>query len=360
VNSSTLANATAGQNFSLIVCQDGTGGHAFAPPANVQWSAIGSNLAGSCVAESFAFDGATAYYLGPVAYSVGGAINNLTGSGLVLEVNGETLAVPSAAGVVTFPFRMYSGQPYLAQIAQQPTTPSQTCTLTTSTGSVAASNVILPVNCIGPAGAPINVTATATAWGQVLVSWTPPTSNGGAPLTGYTVQDNYGDSTTASPTATSAPLGVTPGTSCHSGMLVHGYGFPCTGATLSVTPQSFAFTVTANNSYGSGAVSTPSNILSNPGPYTNGSVTQTSSSCPDSNHNYIDCIFRVTFTPPTTAGAGSLIDYIVENGACTGTSFSASQSQPYTVDYSSFSCNAPYLAPFVWSQNTLGLLASGQ
>jgi hypothetical protein len=54
VTSSTLANAAAGQIFSLIVCQDATGGHAFAPPANVQWSPIGSSLAGTCVAESFA------------------------------------------------------------------------------------------------------------------------------------------------------------------------------------------------------------------------------------------------------------------------------------------------------------------
>jgi len=244
VTSSTLANATSGQIFSLIVCQDSSGGHTFVPPANVQWNPIGANGANYCVAESFTFDGVTAYYLGPIAYSVGGAINNLTGSGLVLEVNGESLAVPSAAGAVTFPFSMYTGQPYIAQIAQQPTTPVQTCTLSTTTGSVGASNLILPVNCVGAAGPATGVTATAIAWGQVSVSWTPPSSNGGSPVTGYTITDNYGDSTTASPTATSATIAVKPGTSCGGSQVVQQYGAPCDGSNgiPSITAQSFAFT----------------------------------------------------------------------------------------------------------------------
>jgi hypothetical protein len=369
VTSSTLANAAAGQIFSLIVCQDSTGGHVFMPPANVQWSPIGAAVAGYCVAESFAFDGAIAYYLGPVAYSIGGAINNLTGSGLVLEVNGETLAVPSAAAAVTFPFSMYTGQPYLAQIVQQPTTPVETCTLGVTTGSVAVSNVVIPVNCVGPAGAPTGVSATATGWGQVLVTWTAPTSNGGTPLTGYTIKDNYGDSTTAATTATSATISVTPGTNCPGGFLVHAYGPPCTSTQQPiVTAQSFAFTVTANTSYGPGTASTASNTLSNPGPITNRSQTLlTPQSCPDSSHNYELCNFSETFTPPVNTGGSSLVDSIAINGTtCPSYNFPASQSQPYVVSYAPFNCGGsgsninPSIAPLLYVQNALGLLSNGQ
>ena len=62
VTSSTLTGAQSGQTFEIILCQDSTGGHSFAPPANVKWSAVGTTTANHCAAESFVFDGTTAFY----------------------------------------------------------------------------------------------------------------------------------------------------------------------------------------------------------------------------------------------------------------------------------------------------------
>ena len=66
VASSTFVNATAGQTVQIIVCQDATGGYTFTPPTNVQWSPAGTTNPNYCAAESFVFDGTTAYSLGPI------------------------------------------------------------------------------------------------------------------------------------------------------------------------------------------------------------------------------------------------------------------------------------------------------
>lgn len=161
VTSSTFANATAGQTISIILCQDSVGGHTFVPPVNVQWSTVGTTTPSYCAAEQFAFDGTTAYYLGPIAYQVIAPIVNLTGSGLALSMNGGTVPVPAAATMVSLP-SLYSGQTYQLSVAQQPTAPVQTCTLAGNTvGIVQAMNVSVPVNCIGAAGAPTNPVLTS-------------------------------------------------------------------------------------------------------------------------------------------------------------------------------------------------------
>ena len=84
-------------------------------------------------------------------------------------------------------------------------------------------------------GAPTAVTATAGA-GAATVSFTPPASNGGAAITGYTVTAMPGNITT---TGTGSPItvsGLTNGTS-------------------------YTFTVKATNSVGTGPESTPSNAV---------------------------------------------------------------------------------------------------
>jgi hypothetical protein len=60
VTSSTLSNALIGQELIFDICQDGTGGRTFVPPANVlQWSPI-SSTASACSVQFYTFDGTNA------------------------------------------------------------------------------------------------------------------------------------------------------------------------------------------------------------------------------------------------------------------------------------------------------------
>jgi hypothetical protein len=64
VTSSTLSNATAGEQINFIICQDSAGSHTFVWPSNVKGGmTIGSTLS-TCSAQSFIFDGSKAYALG--------------------------------------------------------------------------------------------------------------------------------------------------------------------------------------------------------------------------------------------------------------------------------------------------------
>lgn len=66
VTSSTLSNAQAGQWLHIIICQPATGGpFTFAWPANVRGGMIIGSAAGKCSAESFVFDGTSAFTTSP-------------------------------------------------------------------------------------------------------------------------------------------------------------------------------------------------------------------------------------------------------------------------------------------------------
>jgi hypothetical protein len=82
-------------------------------------------------------------------YSVGGTVTGLAGSGLVLEDNaGDDLSV-ATAGSFTFATQVASGQPYLVTVATQPSSPSQTCTVTSGGGNVGAGAVSsVAVSCV--------------------------------------------------------------------------------------------------------------------------------------------------------------------------------------------------------------------
>jgi hypothetical protein len=61
ITSSTLSNAFAGQQLNFIICQDSSGGHAFAWPSNVKGGMTIGSTASKCSAQSFIFDGSAAY-----------------------------------------------------------------------------------------------------------------------------------------------------------------------------------------------------------------------------------------------------------------------------------------------------------
>jgi hypothetical protein len=127
-----------------------------------------------------------------------------------------------------------------------------------------------------PPGAPTKVTATAGN-AQATVSFAPPASNGGSPITGYTVTSNPGFLTGQ---GAGSPLTVT-------------------GLTNGTT---YAFTVTATNSAGTGPPSGPSTQVTPatvPGAPTN--VTATAGKAQAT----------VSFTPPASNGGSPITGYTV-------------------------------------------------
>jgi hypothetical protein len=76
-------------------------------------------------------------------FTVGGTVSGLAGSGLVLQNNaGNNLSV-ATSGAFTFSTALASGAAYSVTVLTQPTTPSQTCTVTGGSGTISA-NVTAP------------------------------------------------------------------------------------------------------------------------------------------------------------------------------------------------------------------------
>ncbi len=65
VTSSTLSNASAGQQINFMICQDGSGSHTFAWPSNVKGGMTVGATPSTCSAQTFIFDGTNAYALSP-------------------------------------------------------------------------------------------------------------------------------------------------------------------------------------------------------------------------------------------------------------------------------------------------------
>ena len=63
VSSSTLSNATAGEQVNFVICQDGNGSRTFAWPSNVKGGMAIGSTASKCSAQNFLFDGTNAYAL---------------------------------------------------------------------------------------------------------------------------------------------------------------------------------------------------------------------------------------------------------------------------------------------------------
>jgi hypothetical protein len=116
-----------------------------------------------------------AVYVFDMAFSIGGTVSGLAGSGLVLQNNaGDDLTI-AADGAFTFATSLPDGSAYNVTVSNQPTGPSQTCTVTNGSGTISAADVTnVQVDC---------VTSTFTIGGTVS----------GLGGTGLMLQNNGGD-----------------------------------------------------------------------------------------------------------------------------------------------------------------------
>lgn len=111
---------------------------------------------------------------GGPTYSVGGSVSGLVGSGLVLKAGAGNSVSVSRAGAFTFPTSLGAGASYDVTVASPPANPSQTCTVSNGTGTVA--------------GAVDNVTVVC-----VVSQFTVGGSISGLLGTGLILRDNSGD-----------------------------------------------------------------------------------------------------------------------------------------------------------------------
>lgn len=82
-------------------------------------------------------------------FTVGGTVDGLVGSGLVLQNNGGDDLQVSAGGSFTFPSAVPSGAPYNVTVAVQPSGPAQACTVTNGSGAVGGAQVTsVQVSCV--------------------------------------------------------------------------------------------------------------------------------------------------------------------------------------------------------------------
>jgi uncharacterized delta-60 repeat protein len=93
----------------------------------------------------------------PPTFTIGGAVDGLVGSGLVLTNLGPDVAV-SGNGTFTFPVTAVTNQPYEVVVRTQPTNPTQVCTVQNGKGTVGNSNVTdIAVHCAAPLPPPLGL-----------------------------------------------------------------------------------------------------------------------------------------------------------------------------------------------------------
>jgi hypothetical protein len=172
------------------------------------------------------------------AYSVGGTVSGLFGSGLVLQNNGGDDLAIAANGTFTFAAMVADGAGYTVTVKTQPT--GQTCTVNNGSGTMAGANVATVAVVCSLLSAPTNISALSGAQ-KSTVSWTAV-----AGATSYNIY--YANST-----------GITKAT----GTKIAGVTSPYHH--LYLNTGTYYYVVTAVNAYGESAesleVSVPINLL---------------------------------------------------------------------------------------------------
>ena len=166
-------------------------------------------------------------------YTVGGTVSGLAGTGLVLQNSGGDDKAVAVSGAFGFATPVASGATYAVTVKTQPTSPSQTCTVTSGAGTVAGAsitdvNVTCATNSYTVGGTIGGLAGTGlvlhSASGEDLV----PTGNGrfdfpGAILSGAT----YTVTVKTQPTSPSQTCTVAAGTGTMGGANVTNVAVTC-------------------------------------------------------------------------------------------------------------------------------------
>ncbi len=122
----------------------------------------------------------------PPTYSVLGYVGELTGSGLTLSYNGGTPVAITRNGAITLAMNLPVGTKYSVAVANQPTNPAQTCTISNGSGAVGNFDVSVLVYCPQAVGAWAFVATTGS------ITTTPGVPSVPGSLSAYAIDVNSG------------------------------------------------------------------------------------------------------------------------------------------------------------------------
>jgi 6-phosphogluconolactonase (cycloisomerase 2 family) len=111
--------------------------------------------------------------------TIGGTVTGLSGTGLVLQDNGGDNLTIKQNGAFTFATALATGKPYAVTVLTQPTSPSQTCTVSNGTGTTASTNITnVTVACSGGTASVGKFAYTANYGDGTISSYTIDPSSG--------------------------------------------------------------------------------------------------------------------------------------------------------------------------------------
>ncbi|HEY3785829.1 MAG TPA: beta-propeller fold lactonase family protein [Steroidobacteraceae bacterium] len=168
------------------------------------------------------------------SFTVGGSITGLTGSGLVLQDNGgDSLAVAAGSKTFTFSTSVATGSKYAVTVLTAPTSPAQTCTVASGSGSVNGANLTsVAISCTN---------STYTVGGTVT----------GLTGAGLVLQDNGGNSLTVP-----APSGTASASFTFSTAVASGSAYAVTVSTQPTGPAQICSVTDGSGTLGASNVTT--------------------------------------------------------------------------------------------------------
>lgn len=279
----------------------GTGGAGTSGTITVTGSSTVTGIAAPCIGAS------TASGLSAIDHSGGtaGLSATATSPSLTPSVTGEgafyACAFPSTTTVTVPPGSPWTNTSVTGMEASTYVSPPAS-SLTASWGLSTSSTwdtVAAIVKHADPPQPPTAVSAVAGT-GQATVSFTPPTNNGGLPVTGYTVTASPGGQTATGSASPIAVTGLTNGTS-------------------------YTFTVVATNAVGNSTQSAPSSPV----------TPSTVPGAPTLSGGGGNTVANLTWQPPTNNGGATVTGYNVYQGTAPGgeSSTPVNASPLITTDY---------------------------